>query len=155
MRENRGPFDSIENEISGIVRKDAGRTETLRAVCNLLKDKVPHYDWVGFYVKDGGKDELVIGPYAGVPTEHARIPFGRGVCGRAALTGETVVVPDVSKDSSYLSCSINVKSEIVVPIFKRGRMVAQIDIDSNELDAFSKHDKDFLEKICGIVAILF
>ncbi len=148
-------FDSIENEISGIVRKDAGRTETLLAVCELLKDKVPHYDWVGVYLVDGGTDELVIGPFAGAPTEHARIPFGRGVCGRAAETGETVVVPDVSKDSNYLSCSISVKSEIVVPIFKQGRMVAQIDIDSNELDAFSENDKDFLEKICGIVAVLF
>jgi GAF domain-containing protein len=127
-------------------------SEKLEALCDMLTTMVPYYDWVGFYFVDHDcKNELVLGPYVGEPTEHVRIPFGRGICGRAAETGKTFVVQDVSKETNYLSCNISVKSEIVVPIIKDGAVIGELDIDSHTSEPFSEEDTDFLEKIAGLV----
>jgi L-methionine (R)-S-oxide reductase len=119
-----------------------------------LLPPVPYYDWVGFYCVDSSKNELVLGPFVGEPTEHVCIPFGKGLCGQAAERKETVIVQDVTKEPNYLACSPHVKSEIVVPVIKTGRLVGVLDIDSHTRSAFTAEDKRFLEPVCALVAKL-
>ena len=126
--------------------------ERLQELCNLLQSRVPYYDWVGFYFRDGDLEELKLGPYAGEPTEHTRIPFGKGICGQVALSNENFVVPDVSAQDNYIACSLNVKAEIVIPIFVRGENIGQIDIDSHTPDPFTDQDVAFLEFVCKEVS---
>jgi len=97
------------------------RDEKLETICELLRDGVAHYDWVRFYVVAESKRDLVLGPFAGEPTEHVRIPFGKGMCGQTAEREETFIVQDVSQETGYLSCSLKVQSEIVVPFSKVAR----------------------------------
>ncbi|WP_297694382.1 GAF domain-containing protein [uncultured Eudoraea sp.] len=124
----------------------------LQQVCDLLQESVPYYDWVGFYFKNGNKAELKLGPYKGAPTDHTIIPFGKGICGQVALSNENFVVPDVKAQDNYIACSINVKAEIVVPLFVNGENIGQIDIDSNTSDPFTQEDERFLEFINKEVA---
>ena len=128
--------------------------QTLTSICDALKSKIPHYDWVGFYFKNDNKRELILGPYAGKPTDHSTIPFGRGICGQVAVNNKNFVVPDVQAQDNYIACSLEVKSEIVIPIFVKGENIGQIDIDSDTLNPFSKADETFLEFICAKVATL-
>jgi len=129
--------------------------QKLQKLCEVLKKEVPHYDWVGFYFKNGDKRELKLGPYAGAPTDHTIIPFGKGICGQVAESNQNFIVPDVQAQDNYIACSITVKSEIVVPLFKDGENIGQIDIDSNTLDPFTEADARFLEyvneKVAGIL----
>ncbi len=147
-------FDKLLAEIDRLVSSGLSRDETLLRVCQLLESSVDYYDWVGFYLVEGEK-ELVLGPFAGEPTEHVRIAFGIGICGQAAKRKETFLVQDVSCETNYLSCSPKVKAEIVVPIFKDGRVVGELDIDSHQLSPFSDEDRDFLEQICRRLSGLF
>ena len=126
---------------------EKSHSEKLQAICDLLKAEVDYYDWVGFYFKNGDKEELKLGPYAGAPTDHTTIPFGKGICGQVAVSNENFVVPDVQAQDNYIACSISVKSEIVVPLFKDGKNIGQIDIDSNTPDPFSEEDERFLEYV--------
>ena len=123
-------------------------------VVELLHDRFPHYDWVGIYwVEDR---ELVLGPWKGpAATEHTRIPIGKGVCGAAAASGRTEIVPDVSKDPRYLACFASTKSEIVVPIRAGTRVIGEIDIDGKELNAFGPSDRAFLETVAALLATLW
>ncbi|SHI93996.1 GAF domain-containing protein [Arenibacter nanhaiticus] len=132
--------------------KEIDTTEKLQAVCTLLQENVPYYDWVGFYFKNGDKEELKLGPYAGAPTDHTIIPFGKGICGQVAVSNQNFVVPDVKAQDNYIACSITVKAEIVVPLFVNGKNIGQIDIDSNTADPFSEADERFLEYINAKVA---
>ena len=147
-------FDSLVDKVSGLAASGLSRDEALTRVCRLLKEAVPHYDWVGFYLV-AGERELVLGPYAGEPTEHTRIAFGSGICGQAADREETFVVQDVRRETNYLSCSPSVRSEIVVPIFAESRLVGELDIDSHKLATFSAADREFLEEVARRVAPLF
>lgn len=147
-------FDKLLAEIDRLVSSGLSRDETLLRVCQLLESSVAYYDWVGFYLVEGEK-ELVLGPFAGEPTEHVRIAFGIGICGQAAKRKETFLIQDVSCETNYLSCSPKVKAEIVVPIFKNGRVVGELDIDSHQLSPFSDEDRDFLEQICRRLSGLF
>ena len=147
-------FDKLLAEIDRLVSSGLSRDETLLRVCQLLESSVAYYDWVGFYLVEGEK-ELVLGPFAGEPTEHVRIAFGIGICGQAAQRKETFLIQDVSCETNYLSCSPKVKAEIVVPIFKDGRVVGEFDIDSHQLSPFSDEDRDFLEQICRRLSGLF
>lgn len=132
------------------------RDDMLLEICHLLKGAVPHYHWVGFYLVDPHKeDELVLGPFVGAPTDHTRIRFGQGICGQAAERRETFVIQDVSQETNYLSCSADVKSEIVIPIFKKGKVVGELDVDSHELAAFTAEDRAFLEKTCERLSSFF
>jgi L-methionine (R)-S-oxide reductase len=117
-----------------------------------LAKSFAQFNWVGFYMLDPNDDQmLVVGPFAGEPTPHVRIPVSEGICGAAVERGETVVVDDVGSDPRYLSCSIETKSEIVVPIYAGGRIVGEIDIDSHTPAAFTDHDRVFLEAVAKIV----
>ena len=126
--------------------------EKLLKVCQLLDKEISYFNWTGFYFKNADRDELKLGPYVGAPTDHTIIPYGRGICGQVAVSNETFVVPDVAAESNYLSCSVDTKAEIVVPIFKDGENIGQIDIDSHTLDPFTSEDREMLEWLCAEVA---
>lgn len=146
-------FSELELKVSTILSTSDSTIENrLQAICELLKTTIPHYDWVGFYFKNGDKEELKLGPYAGAPTDHTIIPFGKGICGQVAVSNQNFVVPDVSAQDNYIACSITVKSEIVVPLFLNGKNVGQIDIDSNTPDPFTEQDERFLEFVNQNVA---
>ncbi|MEL7270472.1 MAG: GAF domain-containing protein [Bacteroidota bacterium] len=149
-------FDSLRKQVSQILENNLLSTnERLQEICETLKTNVPCYDWVGFYFKNGEKQELKLGPYAGAPTDHNIIPFGKGICGQVAVSNENFVVPDVSAQDNYIACSISVKSEIVVPLFINGENVGQIDIDSETPDPFTDADERFLEFVNkGVAQIL-
>jgi L-methionine (R)-S-oxide reductase len=118
---------------------------------SLIAERLPHYNWVGFYMLDPHDSSvLVLGPFRGAPTEHVRIPVTEGICGAAVAQGETVIVDDVAADPRYLSCSIETRSEIVVPIRVHGKIVGEIDIDSHDLKAFGTEDRSFLETCAGL-----
>lgn len=119
-------------------------------VCILLKNKVYHYDWVGFYLLIDGA--LKLGDYVGKPTDHTEIAIGKGVCGQVAEKKETIIVQDVSQEDNYIACSIDVQSEIVVPVLKDGLFIAELDIDSHSPAPFSSDDQLFLEKVCKLLA---
>ena len=153
MTKNDDIFTGLLAEIKGLTMLDIPRDDRLMNICRLLNEKVPHYNWVGFYLVDwANKRELILGPYVGAPTDHVRIPFGKGICGQAAEREEIFVVDDVTRESNYLSCSINVKSEIVLPIFRQGKIIGELDIDSHTPAAFTGHDRTFLNSVCEIVA---
>jgi len=145
----------ILDEIRQILKKPGGRDDKLAQVCRILAQNFPYYNWVGFYIAIPDREELVLGPFVGAPTEHTKIPYGRGICGQAAVKLDTVVVEDVSRENNYLACSPEVKSEIVVPVFAEGKFVAELDIDSHIKGAFSPEDEKFLRKVCEYVAELF
>jgi L-methionine (R)-S-oxide reductase len=127
--------------------------QDLQAVVDLLHDRVAHYSWVGVYLVEG--DDLVLGPWNGPEaTEHVRIPVGQGVCGAAAASGKTEVVDDVNADPRYLACFASTRSEIVVPISREGRVVGEIDIDSDQPAAFGDADREFLERVAESIAHL-
>jgi GAF domain-containing protein len=157
--EKKALFDRLIKDIEKLLKEPDARMmrdKKLLAICKLLKDNVKYYNWVGFYLLHPKKmNRLVIGPYVGAPTEHVDIAFGQGICGQAAVKGETFVVPNVAKESNYLSCNPDVKSEIVVVIAKDGQVVGEIDIDSHELAPFSSEDRRFLEHISFMVRELF
>lgn len=141
-------FAPLRPQVAALLQEhDKSVEDRLQRVCELLRAKVPHYNWVGFYFRDGKKEELLLGPFAGEPTEHTRIPFGKGICGQVALSNKNFVVPDVSAQDNYIACSLDVRSEIVVPLFVHGENVGQIDIDSHSPDPFGEEDERFLEYI--------
>lgn len=147
------PFDSLKPQVIDILQKEEiGITDRLNMVCQLLKEQISYYDWVGFYFKNGEKNELKLRTYVGEPTDHDIIPFGKGICGQVALSNKNFVVPDVQAQDNYIACSLTVKSEIVVPLFKNGENIGQIDIDSETPNPFSEEDERFLEFINEEVA---
>jgi L-methionine (R)-S-oxide reductase len=128
--------------------------ERLQGLCALLHAALPQYDWFGFYIARQKERLLDLGPFVGEPTEHVLIPFGRGVCGQAAESGDSLVVDDVSAASNYLACSLKVRSEIVVPVLSPGgrEIAGEIDIDSHRIAAFGPLDRAFLERLALRVA---
>ena len=147
------PFELLKPQVETII-SDTSKTinERLLSVCKLLETHIEYYNWVGFYFRNGDKEELLLGPYIGAPTDHTVIPFGKGICGQVAVSNENFVVPDVTAQDNYIACSITVKSEIVVPVFVNGKNIGQIDIDSNTPDPFTEKDERFLEFVCAKVA---
>lgn len=140
------------DELKQIVSEEQSRDEALQRICEYIRDGVPGCNWVGFYFIDPDtEDELVLGPFAGEPTEHTRIPVGSGICGMAVESGETIVVDDVQTEPSYIACSPEVKSEIVIPMYKEGQIVGELDIDSHILAAFGDSERELLEEACQII----
>ncbi len=146
-------FDRLKPQVKSFLGMEGLSVEDrLKNLCEFLKSEVPHYDWVGFYFKNGNKEELKLGPYAGAPTDHTIIPFGKGICGQVAVSNSNFVVPDVSAQDNYIACSLTVKSEIVIPLFVNGENIGQIDIDSETPDPFTEEDERFLEFVNAQVA---
>ncbi|MFO8050956.1 MAG: GAF domain-containing protein [Thermoplasmatota archaeon] len=145
--------ETVKSECRKIIGGEGSAESRLLEVCKLLRDRVDHYDWVGFYFV-GDDRELVLGPYIGASTEHTRIGFGEGICGQAAESGEPFLVQDVSRENNYLSCSPQVMSEIVLPIHRGGELVGELDIDSHRLEPFTEMDTRLLQDICDLVSPL-
>lgn len=123
-----------------------------QSVVEVLSQKLSYYSWTGFYMRDPNDAEmLVLGPFVGAPTPHVRIPVTLGICGAAVASGETVIVDDVNADPRYLSCSIETRSEIVIPIYARGKVIGEIDIDSHDPAAFTGDDQRLLEEVAQII----
>jgi L-methionine (R)-S-oxide reductase len=143
----RGVLEDVERLVAGGGEAD----DVLRQVVELLHDRCEHYSWVGIYFVEG--DDLVLGPWKGPDaTDHVRIPIGQGICGAAAASGQTEIVDDVNADPRYLACFPSTRSEIVVPIAYEGKVVGEIDIDSDKPAAFTEHDRFFLEQVAELIA---
>lgn len=147
------PFQKLRPQIEEILQNTEKSVDNrLSEVCELLQTSIPYYDWVGFYFRNGEKEELKLRSYAGEPTDHEIIPFGKGICGQVAVSNKNFVVPDVKAQNNYIACSIHVKAEIVVPLFVNGENIGQIDVDSHTEDPFSHEDEIFLEWVNKKVA---
>lgn len=141
--------DWVAKNIEASAEIENTTDEFLRAVVEKLAAAFPKCDWTGIYLVEG--DELVVHNYIGAPTPHERIPIGQGICGAAVSEQDTIIVPDVHADPRYLACSIETKSEIVVPIYRDQKIIGEIDIDSHRPDAFKPHDQRYLEKVVEII----
>lgn len=150
---NRTDFTQVYQKIQELIQNNP--PELLLKVCQLLKQEVYHYDWVGFYILNPQNNELVLGPFVGKPTQHTHIPVGKGICGQVAESGETMVVQDVTQVENYISCGLDVQSEIVVPVLKNGKFVAELDIDSHSPAPFTEEDSIFLGKVCDLLTDSF
>jgi GAF domain-containing protein len=136
--------------VDALVEARASKPDWLRELCALLQRQRSHYNWVGIYFLEG--EDLVLGPFVGAPSPHTRIPLEKGICGAAVREKRTVIVPDVGADPRYLACSAKTKSEIVVPIEFEGRIFAEIDIDSHQLNAFQAEDNELLQAVARRLA---
>ncbi len=143
-------YDAVAERLEKIIRSGSQKKAISDFVCRELR-KIPHYTWVGIYVVQG--PDLVLTAWSGPSaTQHVRIPVGQGICGAAVSAKETTVVPDVSRDPRYLQCFLNTSSEIVVPILRSDQAIAEIDIDSDQVDAFHPRDREFLEWVAEELA---
>lgn len=146
-----GAYNEIIEKISDFLRSENAPTALYQDICDILQHGFDHYTWVGIYVIEG--DELVLKAYQGRDaTEHTKIPIGEGICGLAARTAETVVVPDVSQEPRYLACFPSTMAEIVVPIKYIDDVFGEIDIDSDKLNPFTEEDKKFLRMVADQLA---
>ena len=149
-------FEQLLPKIQLLLQQEQySRTEKLQQLCELLRQEISYYNWVGFYFANHENRTLHLGTYAGAATDHTVIPFGKGICGQVAESNQNFVVPDVQAQDNYIACSFTVKSEIVVPLFVQGKNIGQIDIDSHVLDPFTAADERFLEWVNEEVAKLF
>ena len=140
----------LAEEVEKQVAAAPDRLTAMERAVAALKAAIPHYSWVGIYLMDG--DELVLGPFLGKPSPHTRIPLNRGICGAAASQKTTIIVDDVNSDPRYLACSIETKSEIVVPIMRGDEVLGEIDIDSDQLAAFDAADRQLLERVAAAIS---
>jgi L-methionine (R)-S-oxide reductase len=143
-------YGELLEELERISSAAGSADELMRAMVERLR-RIPAFNWVGFYMIEQGRagepeKMLVLGPFAGADTPHKRIPLNQGICGAAASSGDTIVVDDVHADSRYLACSIETKSEIVVPIRVRGEVVGELDIDSHTPSAFQRRERELVER---------
>lgn len=144
------PHSGLRMAISSAIAAAPNADSAMKQAVELLKDGMADYTWVGIYLLED--NELVLGPYVGKPSPHTRIALGRGICGAAATEKATIVVDDVNADSRYLACSIETRSEIVVPIMQGPNVLGEIDIDSDKPAAFGQGDRDLLEPIAALLA---
>jgi len=143
------PFGDLLENIKEYLRGELPPEEKVRYVMELLHREVDKFDWVGVYLKDG--DVLRVGPYSGPLTPHTIIGLDSGICGSAVREGRTIVVPDVSLDERFLACSITTKSEVVIPVFSGGEVIAELDVDSDVLNAFDPETVEFLEEVALLI----
>jgi len=146
-------LEQVRAEVDALAKSSPAGQDLMRAMAKLLHDKMLKYNWVGFYMLEPGAQPpvLVLGAFEGAMTPHTRIPLNQGICGAAASSGQTVVVDDVSRDSRYLACSLETKSEIVVPVFAQGKVVGELDIDSHFPAAFTVQDQELVQHCAMLV----
>jgi len=145
--------EELRKQVSEIAESAANAQELMQKMAKLLHDRMLKYNWVGFYMlePEAQPPVLILGAFEGAMTPHTRIPLNQGICGAAASSGQTVVVDDVSKDPRYLACSLETKSEIVVPVFVHGRVVGELDIDSHFPAAFTAEHREFVQYCAQLV----
>jgi len=141
----------VRAEIDRLSSSAESPEQLMSAIVHLLHEKMLKYNWVGFYMLEKSEPMLALGPFEGAMTPHTRIPLNQGICGAAASSGKTVVVDDVNSDPRYLACSLETKSEIVVPIFSKGEVVGELDIDSHFPAAFTAEDRELVEHCAATV----
>ncbi len=146
LHDHRATLDKV----TAAIREAGDARRALAAAVGMLKQQVPHYTWVGIYILDG--NVLILGPFVGKPSPHVRIPVGEGICGAAAAERATIVVDDVNADPRYLACSVETRSEIVVPIIHEGSVLGEIDIDSDRPAAFTPADRALVEAVAALLA---
>jgi L-methionine (R)-S-oxide reductase len=146
-------IEEVRDEISKLAKTARSAPELMQSMARLLHDRMLKYNWVGFYLLEPGADPpvLVLGAFEGAMTPHTRIPLNQGICGAAASSGQTVVVDDVNKDPRYLACSLETKSEIVVPVFVHGKVVGELDIDSHFPAAFTPEHQALVQHCAKLV----
>ena len=145
-----GEYDKVGVDAVGAIRAARDADSAMTSAVATLKERLPHYTWVGIYLLEGS--ELVLGPFLGKPSPHTRIALDRGICGAAATQQQTIIVDDVNRDPRYLACSLETRSEIVVPIMAGDRVLGEIDIDSDQLAAFGARDRALLEAVAAALA---
>jgi GAF domain-containing protein len=144
-------YDQIVADLEQYARTAPTAEHLMSEIVSQLRH-VPNYNWVGFYmVAPDDPNLLLLGPYIGAETPHKRIPLHQGICGAAASSGRTIIVDDVNADARYLACSLETKSEIVAPVFARGKVVGELDIDSHRLAAFQSSDRVLVERCAALV----
>ncbi|MEM7085115.1 MAG: GAF domain-containing protein [Bacteroidota bacterium] len=146
-------FDALKPKVETLLASSQlSLFDKLTQVCEALQSSLSTYDWVGFYFANEAERTLHLKAFAGEPTDHTVIPFGKGICGQVAESNANFVVDDVKAQDNYIACSIHVKAEIVIPLFKNGKNIGQIDIDSHTPNAFTMEDERFLEWVNNKVA---
>ena len=150
--------EEVKKELNQLLQGVTSARQLMSEIVELLHERMLKYNWVGFYMLEPGSGgqppTLVLGAFQGAMTPHTRIPLNQGICGAAASSGKTVVVDDVGKDDRYLACSLETKSEIVVPVFVRGEVVGELDIDSHFPAAFKDEDRELVEYCADLVGKL-
>jgi GAF domain-containing protein len=146
-------MEEVRNEVRELAHASPTADDLMHKLVRLLHERVLKYNWVGFYMLEPGAQPpmLVLGAFEGAMTPHTRIPLNQGICGAAASSGLTVVVDDVSKDPRYLACSLETKSEIVVPVFAHGKVLGELDIDSHFLAAFTAEHQELVQYCAQLV----
>jgi L-methionine (R)-S-oxide reductase len=148
-------YQTLTDELTELASAAESAESLMTMIVERLQELVAHYNWVGFYMvepaQDGAEPMLVLGPYVGAETPHKRIPLHQGICGAAVSSAHTVIVDDVNSDPRYLACSIETKSEIVAPVFVRGNVVGELDIDSHLPAAFTHDDRQLVEHCAKLV----
>lgn len=143
--EKEKAYKEVVNNIDVVLKGETHPILKMATINCLLREALPYYFWTGFYLVHEG--ELVVGPYQGT-VGCLHIAFGRGVCGTAAATKQTQIVPDVHKFPGHIACDSKSRSEIVVPVFNNEKeLIAVLDVDSTELSSFDEIDKKYLEKM--------
>jgi L-methionine (R)-S-oxide reductase len=150
---NTSKIEEVRKELPRLNAEARSADQLMDDITRLLFDKMLKYNWVGFYMLEPGANPpmLVLGHFQGAMTPHTRIPLNQGICGAAASLGRTVVVDDVRSDPRYLACSVETKSEIVVPVFVHGEVAGELDIDSHFPAAFSFEDRELVEHCAQLV----
>ncbi len=146
-------IDEVRQEANELATSAPTAQDLMQAMVKLLHQRVLKYNWVGFYMLEPGAQPpmLVLGAFEGAMTPHTRIPLNQGICGAAASSGQTVVVDDVNKDPRYLACSLETKSEIVVPVFASGKVMGELDIDSHFPAAFTAEHQELVQHCAMLV----
>ena len=148
-------IEEVRNEISALAEQSANADDLMRKMVKLLRERMLKYNWAGFYLLEAGTQPpvLVLGAFDGPTTPHTRIPLNQGICGAAASSGQIIVLDDVGKDPRYLACSLETKSEIVVPVFVHGKIAGELDIDSHFPAAFAAEDKTLVQHCAALVGV--
>ncbi|MFZ0771436.1 MAG: GAF domain-containing protein [Candidatus Sulfotelmatobacter sp.] len=146
-------MEEVRNGVTALAESAPSAKVLMQGVCELLHARMLKYNWVGFYMLEPGAQPpmLVLATFVGAMTPHTRIPLNQGICGAAASSGKTIIVDDVSKDSRYLACSLETKSEIVVPIFVHNKVAGELDIDSHFSAAFGAGDQILVQYCAEVV----
>jgi GAF domain-containing protein len=146
-------YDDVLSTVRVAIDQAPSYTDAMTQAVNILKEEMPDYSWVGIYLLDG--QELILGPFRGKPSPHTRIPLNQGICGAAASARETIIVDDVDADPRYLACSLETRSEIVVPIMRGTEVLGELDIDSDKKAAFGPADRELLEAVANLLSQKF
>lgn len=143
-------YDLLKRQLRALIEDESNTIANLSNASALLNQFLDRINWVGFYLTDEKQNELVLGPFQGLPA-CVRIPFGKGVCGTSASERKTMRVRDVHEFPGHIACDAASQSEIVIPMIKNDKVIGVLDIDSPEKDRFDEVDQAHLEEFVDIL----